>query len=461
MQAPRFVTTHISPSTSRDSRVGSGSSVLPAYLAVIAVNLIIVLLASLAGSGESIAMPYAMLSVGAGVVIFRHVVRVSGHLLTPLTLYVAVWMILIPSTAFAVPLMDEMSSEQIAVCAIFGIAFSAGGVLFGLHRYQPTSSKTFFGDVDHQKRLARAASVLLVISIGAIALNLLLEGRIALFAAEGEDRKAAAHFVGYPILSSLGSISIAVYAASRRASGRQVILSIVYIVLQLLTAQRFVAVVTLILAVVAFASVHELSRKNIRKVLLLVLAVLGVFVLVSLYRGGASDQQMYFINTGLYGGDPVILQATEILRYIGQSQRNLTTVMERGFDVTSAGNFTLSPLTALFQEVPTGLGTSIHGYTANNVIAYLYSDFGTLWPFAVLGLALIAHASYYRMLSQGSFASIFLWCVVSLGLATSFFAYVNAFTYWVLLFPLFAALLESATRPSQPVAVAALSANYY
>ena len=291
-------------------------------------------------------------------------------------------------------------------------------------------------------------------------LNLLLEGRVALFAAEGEDRKAAAHFLGYPILSSLGSISIAVYAASRHASGRQVALSIVYILLQLLTAQRFVAVVTLILAVVAFASVHELSSKNIRKVLFLLLAVIGVFVLVSLYRGGASDQQVYFINTGLYGGDPLVLQATEILRYIGQSQRNLTTVMDRGFDVTSTATFTLSPITALFQEVPTGLGTSIHGYTANNVVAYLYSDFGTLWPFAVLVLSLIAHSSYYRMLSRGSFASIFLWCVVALGLTTSFFAYVNAFTYWVLLFPVFASLLEFATRPPQSVTVAGIPTIY-
>jgi hypothetical protein len=421
------------------------SFVVQGYWLILVVNLSLFAgLTSIPANTLNIA--YLAVSLATAVTILVVVFRRSLPLINPLTLYVTIWLILVPLTSMDAPLMPAMSLEQIRTCLIGGSVYAAGGLIVGI-LVQPGSAATISlprTPIQISPRLMRLAQALLVVSIIAMLGNMALSGDVALFSELAESRKAKAVFLGYPLLSSLGTISLVVGALSIKVTWTHRASAGLYLVLQLLSGQRFVAIVGILLVVATVGSLGELSRMRVRRVATLLLALVGAFLLVAQFRGGAADHNLYFVETGIYNGDPQELNATEILRYVGMSQRNMTQVMDRTFDGTHALEFTLSPiLWVLGFGVSSGLGTSTFGYTANNALAYLYHDAGPLWPLLGAFWAIVINIVYWVMRERPhSLTWRFCWSVAALGLSLSFFGYVNAYVYWVVLFPVVVAILE-------------------
>lgn len=401
---------------------------------------------------EELTWLYCSASLATAVLIVVMTYTSGRVVVTPLTLFATVWLVLVPLAAFEAPLMRPASSEELWTTLVGGVAFSAGGLIATLVNGGATARRprldTLTPDPD-ATRLTRIAALLLYTSILALVANTLLEGSFALLRGADMERKAQSAFLGYPMLSSIGSIALVVFARSPQGlQKRHLMAGVTYLVLQLLTGQRFVAIITLVMILIAQGSNASSSRPKLGRTILVALGVVGAFMFVANFRGGESDQRRYFLETGVYTGDPVALGATELVRYVGMSQRNMSTVMDRRFDVEQLLEHTASPILSLFGEPLGGLGTSISGYTANNAIAYLYHDAGDLWPLLALLWGLGVNWIYWQSRRwSGSLALAYVWYVSAMGLVLSFFAYVSAYVYWVLVFPLIVCLIERASRP--------------
>lgn len=383
-------------------------------------------------------------SVPVGVSVFVATLRNGRALVTPLTLYCAVWLIAVPLTAGPAPLMRAMAPAEVRLCALFGLTYCFVGLV--MSRVPIVRRTETDGGPEYRESFLAIARIVLLISVAALAGNLALEGRIALFDQTSIDRKTEAQFLGFPLLASLGTISLCAFAYVRSRRRLDWSLALVYLTLQLLTGQRFVGILSTVLVIGTLTATRAMTRRDVRRVGVLALLLLSAFVFVAFFRGSAEDQYRFFISTGLYGGDPRLLQATEVVRYLGMSQRNLTQVVEASMSMTGPGEYTIAPITSLFGEPPAPLGTSTYGYTATNTIAYLYRDFGAFWLLATAAIAVVVNWAYRRMTAEMSFASTFIWAVCVFAMATSFFAYINAYIYWVLLFPFIATLIDRQSR---------------
>ena len=371
--------------------------------------------------------------------------RFHAPLCNPISAFAVIWIGLIPATSFSAPLMPEMNAGEWMPCCIGVLVFSIGGLILSANfdKREVMRNSRRIKALDGKTECILIA--LIGISIAALAVNFLLTGEIALFSEDYSARKIGGAFPGYSFLSSLGSIGVTLLASAKIAKRRKtfVVFTVVYLLLQTLTGQRFVAILTMLMAVSLFAS-SKLERGQLKKLAAVVSAVLLVFLFVSSFRGGSEDKTLFFINTGIYSGSVDEMTSTELLRYVGMSQRNMSIVMDQPFDPALLLEYSLSPITSLFKSVPTGLGTSVSGYTANNIIAYFYHDAGALWWVLMLLWSLSVNALYFRFLrSRSSLINSYLWALASLSILLSFFAYVNAYVYWVLQFPLLVLLLDS------------------
>jgi hypothetical protein len=161
--------------------------------------------------------------------------------------------------------------------------------------------------------------------------------------------------------------------------------------------------------------------------------------------------ETYYISTGLYQGSASELTSTEIIRYFGIDQRNMSTVISREFDPQDFLEYSLSPLTSISGEDLGGLGTSYYGYTANNIIAYAYHDAGLgMWLLLFVWSAAV-QISYMQFIQcRSSLIRSYWWATMAMSLAMSFFAYFNAYAYWMLVFPIVVSLLQLVcSKPGQ------------
>lgn len=155
------------------------------------------------------------------------------------------------------------------------------------------------------------------------------------------------------------------------------------------------------------------------------------------FRGGASHKELFFISTGRYYGSADSLVATEFARYIGMSQR----VMEQYFALDSPGasamGFTFFPILRLVGLSPSvGMDLTINGYTAKNILAYLYLDAGYYGIAMLTILSILVHIVYYQYLDKPyKLVRKYCWSVATIALVMSFYCYVNAYSYWLVEYP--------------------------
>ena len=387
---------------------------------------------------------FALPVVSFSVLIGR--LRRGLQLLSPLGITCLIWGIAVPLTSSQAPLMRAMTVFEIQLATALTASLSAGILLAGGTARPPLASSQY--DEPRRCRLERAADVLLFVSITALLVNTALEGRFALTDLTGESRKATAQFFGYPLASSLGTASGLIYAWSGRVSRVRGLALFAFLALQVASSQRFVAMVAILLILVATTvSPFRRVRTDTRAVFVGALALAAIFFAVSTFRGGVVDQQKYFIDTGIYTGSVELLRYTEPVRYIGMSQRNMSTVFERDRSSIDFGKYSLSPITGLAGMPPTGLNVSTFGYTATNMAAYLYSDFGSAWWTILVTIGFFTQRLFLRSQASPTLANAMAWACTSLILIFGFFAFVHAFIYWTLFLPAMVATLDRLSVP--------------
>lgn len=411
------------------------------YAQLLIVNVLILLLASTITETGALSLTCMVSALFVSVNCFVLMAKNSAPLANPVTIYIVIWLLLVPLTSFGVPLMKPMSSFEWQMCAGFGITYSIAGLLIAWR--SPISVEEHISEHNLSRSQERALLGLIAISVIAIAVNFLMGG-IALFSEDDMARKTAGAFYGYALLSSVGSIGIVLLANHYRLHRpvTYLILTASFIVLQALTGSRFVAIITLVMTGALIAS-RKLSKKHVRILLIGGICVLAVFIFVAYFRSSADHMEYYYISSGIYSGETSDLTSTELIRYFGMSQRNMSTVLSEDFEIGSLLEYTFSPITFLFQETPGGLGTSTYGYTANNIISYAYHDAGWMLWLVLFAWSLAVNISFVRYSrNKQSLTRSYLWAMMAMSLVMSFFAYFNAYVYWVLLFPIMVRVIE-------------------
>lgn len=378
----------------------------------------------------------------------------------PAAIFSVVWHILIPVTSGSAPMMKALSNETVRNLLMGSFSFSVGGIIstipyefFGgeskrLGRRIANAAETGNsrnGSSEKTRTIVNALSIAAtVVSCLAIVVSLCMNGSIGLFGSDESAKKTVDAFFGYTFISSAGTVSLLIMLYTCRKNWVTALLFVVYIILQLLTGQRWFAIVAIVLAISKMGLIN-FKKKNWVMLGLLILGIIAAFLFISIFRNSEASFQKYFVDTGRYNGPASDLSNTELIRYIGMSQRNMETVFSRGFDISKCLQFTLTPLLFLVVKPTTlSLHTNIQAYTANNALSYLFSDFGPVWPIAVIVLSILIHYLYRKAREKtSSLTAKVLWGTCVLGLSLSFFSYVNAYFYWILIYPLMIWIAEN------------------
>jgi hypothetical protein len=424
--------TLIETMTARVSRLGT------MYVFAACVEMVLLALINIF---TSIYLPiYIIGSMGVGILLIVWSIACFRTPITPIAIFALIWLVLVPITSVAWPLMNELSLYGVSVILVGGFVFGMSGLLACWIRAKrnPNIMTALPSDVGFpkiSKRMELFAKILLLIACIAIVANLLISKSIRLFS-DSADKKTVDAFFGYTFLSNLGTIGALILVYSRKNSLGIYLLMGSYFVLELLTGQRWFATVTIILffSVLAFV---EFDKQVWKLTILLLLAIVVAFIFIANFRNSTDSFQRYFVDTGKYAGSAESLSSTELIRYFGMSQRNMEQVFS--YDVNTLGRmqFTFTPIEFLFVKPTTlSMGTNINSYTASNILAYLYYDAGYMWTALLLLLGLALHAIYFYCLShKDSLTARTLWGTCVIALSLSFFSYFGAYFYWIGIYP--------------------------
>ena len=412
---------------------------------VMAICQIAVLVASFITTQMQLLLFYQIVSVIVGIFVIAYTQRHCGTVVLPQSIFALVWMILIPVSSGSAPAMRALNSSEIAAIVLGGAVFTVSSALseIAINHFIP------FSQLDNdrsatQRNVEKAGfgRVVLAIACLSIIVNLVLN-YLGISGDLISTGKAVNAFKGYSFISSAGAVGalILVYAGSRIKVDYALIAA--YAILELLTGQRWYVIV---LFIVLFSSLSfvKLSRRHwILFVGGLLLAV-AAFYIISGQKSGIENFQKYYIDTGLYNGSAKELAETEIIRYLGMSQRTMGEVLKGNYSIHQPLSYTLTPISFIFESPEhLKLGVSINAYTASNALSYIIADGGSLW-WAILCLIAIAVNMVQRLVEMYPriLALRVAWATCILGLTLSFFAYINAYFYWILAFPALSALGE-------------------
>lgn len=383
---------------------------------------------------------YVAISLGTGILLIAWSITWFRTPITPIAIFSLIWLVLVPITSLAWPLMDAMSLSGVTVILAGGAIFGVSGVLSCWLRVRmlhpdPAELPSNAGLPTVSKRMVLFAKILLLVACGAIIVNLFMSKSIKLFTASA-DKKTVDAFFGYTFLSNLGTVGALILVYSKGKNKDTFILIGAYFVLELLTGQRWFATVTIILIFSVFAFV-KFKKRDWIITLLLAVAIVLAFVFIAFFRNSTESFQRYYIETGKYSGSAETLSSTELIRYFGMSQRNMEQVFNYDVSVLGKMQFTLTPIDFLFVKPTTlSMGTNINSYTASNILAYLYYDAGNAWPLLLLGLGCVLHIVYFYCLAKkNSLTARLLWGTCVMALSLSFFSYFGAYFYWIGIYP--------------------------
>lgn len=377
--------------------------------------------------------------IGIWSIVFDY--RQFRTLVTPISIYSFVWLICMPITSLEAPAMEPLSLIGIRIILSGGIFFCASGLFISLlcKRFIATDvDSEIFALPSISNFVLNMLRLITIISCASLVVNFLITGSIKIFSSgvDPADRKTIDSFFGFSFLSSLGTIGSFGLVHYRPLKRIDISLIVLYITLQLLTGQRWFIIVTILLILSSYSFVR-FGKKEWISVFLGSLLIASFFIVLTYFRSSSSDFETYYIKTGIYSGSTKDLSNTEIIRYFGMCQRNMVTVFSQQYDISKLLQFSLTPiLFPIIKPNELSLDTSINAYTANNILSYLYSDMGNLWWLLVVILSIIVNfIFYYTRFYSNHFMARILWSTCVLGLSLSFFAYVNAYFYWIILFP--------------------------
>ena len=392
-------------------------------------------------SNSIVAFSYLLLGVINIVCLYKE----TKYLLSSLSIYSMIWLILIPITSFEMPIISQMTIFQWQIVSLANVFFCLGGLLGSI---QFTSSSRTEKNSIEDFQLNRIQYITLVATLFFCVILYLIQAFIAGgFPAMMMDADLARRNFYLPnaaSISNLGMMPIYLIFRDkiRRRSKLFVFLAVIYFIELYLMAVRFGVMMVIIMILSLFSS-KKINLKYLKYLCILSVSFILLFSLIANIRGGNINNIAYFAGIGAYSGSTSTLRNTEILRYIGYSQR----LMENYFTMFQPGandlGYTLSPILGLFNlPFEKVQHLTIWGYTATNIISYLFLDFGRLWPF-VYGLwSFMVNGFYYSSINTNSIVKLYLWTIGFIGIILSFYAYIHSYIVWVTLFLLYAILIE-------------------
>ena len=364
-------------------------------------------------------------------IVFGHS-KSENTLVNPINIFSLIWLVLIPLTSFEAPLMEEMSIKQWLYVLIAIACFGIGGLLSTLF-YSRKRIVSNNADWYMNKRTYVFCMFVIIVGVVLYFVQAKIAGGWPIFSSNPDYARRHFFVRGLALASNFPIVAIFfVFCDSFHRKKRLfVIFASIFFVLQILIAVRFLLFLLFIMLIAVYGEKFKV-KEQVRKILKITLLCVVGFLIVASVRGGVEDKQRAFVNTDVYAGSAETLVQTEILRYFGMSQR----VME---EYTSHYEPALTPMMHTFYPVLNFLGCApalpkhygIYGYTATNIVTYLYFDAGYFWWLLMIVWSFFMNSLYYRYkLNSQNIMNKYLWGVAAICLTMSFYCYINSFPYW-------------------------------
>lgn len=355
-------------------------------------------------------------------------------LISPITIFSLIWLILIPLTSGSAPLMTKMSDMQWKYCLLGCLLFFIGSLFASLVNKKISKKSINNNNYKMTKLLYRICIIILLIGIGLYFLQAFINGGFPISSIDPND--ARRHFYTLPgsaFISNLGFLSIYLIFCDNEYRKKKIfwLLALIYIGIQILMTVRFLLFL-IVIVLLSTKSNDLLSKKGKKRIVFVILLVIVSFMIVSFYRGGVDDKQTYFINTGIYKGTSSELFKTELVRYFGMSQRTMESYITTYKTDTINLKHTLYPLLDSIKMTPElNYHYGIYGYTATNIITYFYFDAGMLWWLLMTIWSFIMNFWYFSFKrNPNNIISKYFWAISSISIVMSFYCYINAYPYW-------------------------------
>ncbi|MGM0340144.1 hypothetical protein IGK47_003252 [Enterococcus sp. AZ007] len=384
-----------------------------------------------------IACIYIML----GLINIISIYKRTGMLFNPLSIFSMVWLILIPITSFQMPILPQMTIFQWEIISIANIFFCLGGLLISIRFMGRSDKGPNNGKIFELSRIQFIFLLsTLIICVAIYLIQAVIAGGFPAMADNPDMARRTFYLPNMASLSNLGMMPIYIIFKDRKNRKNKLYLmfAAIYFIELYMMAVRF-GVMMLVIMIASLFSSKSINVKQLKYILLVTVIFFFIFVVIANVRGGNINNISYFTGIGAYSGSDFLLRNTEILRYIGYSQR----LMENYFTILKPGSnqwgYTLSPiLEMLDQPFEKVQHLTIWGYTATNIISYLFLDFGKMWPLVYGCWSGILHIIYYTSIKSNSIIRSYLWTICFIGLVLSFYAYVHSYIVWLTLFLLYA-----------------------
>lgn len=362
-------------------------------------------------------------------------------LMNPLTIFSLIWLILIPISSYEYPVMREMTDFEWKIVLIFIMCFSIGGIIASQFKRNIKDRK-----YELYKGTLTFNYIVLLISTFSLIIMFIKFGGIPLFYSDANVGKDL--FRNSSILNTLtyfGTGSIILYILEEKhfwKSKKTILLSCVYIILLILSAERYFVSILIISCIYSYCK-KKIDHEFLKKILISVLSILTIFIVILQFRGNSSQKQIYFIDSGIYSGTAKELTSTEIFRYLGMQERILTKTFDNIEPGISRGTLTFSPLLKLININPINIpDVQIYGYTSKSIITKLYCDFGYLWWVAMIILSIIINLFYKEFSKRKSYTNQYFTIIWLVFLTFSFYAYFDNLIIFYLHIPLYIKLME-------------------
>lgn len=403
---------------------------IPALLMSVAILIFTQLVESVSGGNAIISVLY----LSVGIYTLFQIGRKFKNIINPIGLYTLVWCIFIPVTSFSFPIMPEMSLSQWRYISIFNICFYLSAFIIN-YIFPMNKLNT---DKIRKVRLTLAQYIFLIATLMVSIFTFFILATIAGgFPSQLDNpdlgRTTFFSISGSSTVSMLGMLSIFFILLDEKFRIKKMfwILVIIYLVTLYLMAVRF-GIMVLLLMMLSVLSLQKLTKKQVELIVLSGIGTIVIFMAIANVRGGNVDKYAFFASYGYYSGSETWLQQSEFLRYIGYSQR----LMERYLNFIPGSNHGQYTLMGFFPFLVNQQNFTEHlsilGYTATNMISYLYLDFGNFWILFAFIWGILVNLAFENLWKNSDNIIVrYLWTLSTISIVFSFFAYLHSYTTWI------------------------------
>ena len=397
---------------------------------------------------DSFSNLYSILAMIIGLISFYLAGMLNGFPLSPIPIFSISWLFFAGFSGLRLKLL--LLSEplgKIGWISIFFVSFlfflgSIIGIIINIKQHK---------DLTEEKEIILPKSliyyygptILLVIGIISHIIEIILANEITFFS---DNPALSRHFYSLPFLSfsaSLGSLGIFLGFLSNRIYKDKIVLSLslVYLIFLFFTSTRWGVFLILIIGLSFLSTKHLNQIEFLKKIILLVILVFIIFSIIQLNRVNIIEKEHIFISKGIYLRNGKLLIILEPIYYIGMSFRLMEKYILEYDAGCTKGQYTIYPVASLLQfddKLKLINPIVILGYNTSAFMAKIYLDFGWIGVtlLTILWGILVNIFFEAAIFDEFSLWSKYLWGVSSISLILCFFCYLNAYSFWLIHFPL-------------------------